>query len=137
MGIEVLFEPYPIGKLVIRNAVYAKDPRPVDPACSCYTCRTFSRAYLRHLFVAQEILAMRLNTLHNLYCYQLEQALQEIGRVGRRDKYVVVESYRNEEEKVNLLYWQLTCESFYTPAEWQWWFDHCSYDGDHAFIFFE
>ena len=40
--------------------------RPLDPACACYTCRNFSRAYLRHLFVAKEILAMRLNTLHNL-----------------------------------------------------------------------
>lgn len=82
-------------------------------------------------------LVLSLNTLHNLYCYQLDQALREIVRVGRGDKYVVVESYRNEEEKANLLYWQLTCESFYTPAEWQWWFERCGYDGDHAFIFFE
>jgi queuine tRNA-ribosyltransferase len=70
------------GKVVIRNAVYAKDPRPVDPACSCYTCRTFSRAYLRHLFVAQEILAMRLNTLHNLHYFlglmaQVRRAIAE------------------------------------------------------------
>ena len=50
-------------------------------------------------------------------------ALREIERVGRRHKYVCVESYRNEDEKVNLLYWQLTCESFYTPEEWQWWFE--------------
>ena len=57
------------GKLVIRNAAYAKDPRPVDPACTCYTCRNFSRAYLRHLFAAGEILAMRLNTLHNLHYF--------------------------------------------------------------------
>ena len=54
------------GKLVIRNAVYARDERPVDPGCHCYTCKNFSRAYLRHLFAAKEILAMRLNTLHNL-----------------------------------------------------------------------
>jgi queuine tRNA-ribosyltransferase len=54
------------GKLVIRNARYARDERPVDPACRCYTCRSFSRAYLRHLFATGEILAMRLNTLHNL-----------------------------------------------------------------------
>lgn len=57
------------GKLTIRNAAFAKDPRPVDPACSCYTCRNFSRAYLRHLFAAGEILAMRLNTLHNLHYF--------------------------------------------------------------------
>jgi queuine tRNA-ribosyltransferase len=57
------------GKLVIKNARYAKDPRPLDPSCSCYTCRTFSRAYLRHLFVAHELVAMRLNTIHNLHYF--------------------------------------------------------------------
>jgi queuine tRNA-ribosyltransferase len=57
------------GKLVIRNARYADDDRPPDPDCACYTCRTFSRAYLRHLFKAGEILALRANTLHNLHFY--------------------------------------------------------------------
>ncbi|MCI0673660.1 MAG: tRNA-guanine transglycosylase, partial [Myxococcaceae bacterium] len=57
------------GKLVIKNAAFARDERPVDAACRCYTCRNFSRAYLRHLFVAKELLAMRLNTLHNLAYY--------------------------------------------------------------------
>ena len=57
------------GKLVIKNARYARDERPLDPKCGCYTCRTFSRAYLRHLFVAQELVAMRLNTLHNLHFF--------------------------------------------------------------------
>ncbi len=57
------------GKLVIRNARYADDERPPDPACTCYACRTFSRAYLRHLFKAGEILGLRLNTLHNLHFY--------------------------------------------------------------------
>ncbi len=57
------------GKLVIRNARYADDERPPDPDCACYTCRTFSRAYLRHLFKAGEILALRANTLHNLHFY--------------------------------------------------------------------
>lgn len=82
-------------------------------------------------------LVLSVNTLHNLYCYDLEKALREVVRVGRGRGYVVVESYRNEEEKVNLLYWQLTCESFYTPREWEWWFDRCGYRGDHSFIFFE
>jgi len=54
------------GRVTIKNAAHARDPGPLDPACACYTCRTFSRAYLRHLFVAKEILAMRLNTIHNL-----------------------------------------------------------------------
>jgi len=57
------------GKLVIRNAAHADDGGPVDPACACYPCRTFSRAYLRHLFKAGEILALRANTLHNLHFY--------------------------------------------------------------------
>lgn len=82
-------------------------------------------------------LVFSVNTLHNLYCYDLELALREMERVSRSHKYLVVESYRNEEEKANLLYWQLTCESFYTPDEWQWWFDRCGYTGDHAFIYFE
>ena len=82
-------------------------------------------------------LVYSINTLHNLYCYELDAALREIERVGRRDKYLVVESYRNEEEKANLLYWQLTCETFATPEEWQWWFDRTGYTGDHSFIYFE
>jgi len=82
-------------------------------------------------------LVISINTLHNLYCFELEKALREIERVSKGNKYIVVESYRNEEEKANLLYWQLTCESFCTPEEWQWWFDHCGYTGDHSFIYFE
>ncbi len=57
------------GRLVIRNAEYARDERPVDAECGCYTCRTHSRAYLRHLFSTREVLALRLNTLHNLHHY--------------------------------------------------------------------
>jgi queuine tRNA-ribosyltransferase len=57
------------GKIHIKNAKYARDDAPLDSACDCYTCRTFSRAYLRHLYVAGEILAARLNTLHNLHYY--------------------------------------------------------------------
>ncbi len=82
-------------------------------------------------------LVVSLTTLHNLKCYNLEKALREIERVGRRHKYIVVESFRNEQEKANLLYWQLTCESFYWPDEWEWWFKHAGYTGDHSFIYFE
>src|SRR5262249_54333316 len=57
------------GKLNIGNACFAEDDRPPDPVCRCYTCRTFSRAYLRHLHVANEITAATLNTLHNLNFY--------------------------------------------------------------------
>ncbi len=57
------------GRVVIRNARYERDPQPIDPECGCYTCRNFTRAYLRHLFSAGEILAMRLGTIHNIYFY--------------------------------------------------------------------
>ena len=57
------------GRLNIRNARYAEDEGPVDPACACYTCRTHSRAYLRHLYMAGEMTAGALNTLHNLSFY--------------------------------------------------------------------
>jgi ubiquinone/menaquinone biosynthesis C-methylase UbiE len=82
-------------------------------------------------------LVISINTLHNLYCYELEKALKEIERVGKKQKYIVVESYRNLEEKTNLMYWVLTGECFFTPEEWQWWFDLCGYTGDHSFIYFE
>jgi queuine tRNA-ribosyltransferase len=57
------------GPLVIKNARYAEDLQPPDPACGCYTCRHFSRAYLRHLYVSGEMAAATLNTVHNLYFY--------------------------------------------------------------------
>jgi len=59
-----------LGRLTIRHARYREDSRPLDPACRCYTCRCFSRAYLRHLFLGKEILGPRLLTLHNLSFYQ-------------------------------------------------------------------
>jgi queuine tRNA-ribosyltransferase len=58
------------GVLVVKNAVYRDDSRPPDPACSCYTCRNFSRAYLRHLHLSREVLGLRLNTIHNVAYYQ-------------------------------------------------------------------
>ena len=77
-----------------------------------------------------------INTLHNLHNRDLDAALREIERVGKR-KYICVESYRNETEKANLLYWQLTCEQFNSPDDWQWWFETTGYSGDHSFIYFE
>jgi len=82
-------------------------------------------------------LVISITTLHNLYCFDLDQALREIERVGKQQKYIVVEAYRNEEEKANLLYWQLTCEMFCTPDEWLWWFKQTGYSGDYSFIYFE
>jgi len=78
-----------------------------------------------------------ITTLHNLHCYDLDKALREIERVSKKNKYVCVESYRNEEEKANLLYWQVTCEAFNTPEEWEWWFKQTGYTGDHSLIYFE
>ena len=54
---------------MIKHAAHARDPEPLDPACPCYACRHFSRAYLRHLFVARELTVYRLLTLHNLTFY--------------------------------------------------------------------
>lgn len=78
-----------------------------------------------------------LNTLHNLYNYDLHAALREMMRVARGPQYLTVESYRNEREKANLLYWQLTCRAFMTPKEWQWAFAQAGYAGDYGFIYFE
>jgi queuine tRNA-ribosyltransferase len=72
------------GRVVIKNAAYALDPGPLDEACDCYTCRHYSRAYLRHLFLSREILAYRLFTLHNLYYYvQLMARMRQAVAEGR------------------------------------------------------
>jgi SAM-dependent methyltransferase len=81
-------------------------------------------------------LVVSLGTLHNLPLGDLWQALEEIERVGRGAKYVMVESYRDEREKVNLLYWQLTCKSFYSVEDWEWLYQRAGYRGDYGFIFF-
>ena len=77
------------GRLQIKAARYAKDARPADEKCTCYTCRTFTRAYLRHLFAAQELLAFRLNSLHNLTFYlDLMRGLRDAIETGTAAKYV-------------------------------------------------
>jgi protein-L-isoaspartate(D-aspartate) O-methyltransferase len=82
-------------------------------------------------------LVVSLNTLHNLQLPELELALGEIGRVGKGPAYILMDGYRNEQEKVNLLYWQLTCECFFTPREWEWLFAKCGYAGDYACVYFD
>jgi len=72
------------GRTNIENRQYESDFRPVDEQCGCYTCRNFTRAYLRHLFKASEILALRLNTLHNLY-FMLQLLAQIRESVTRND----------------------------------------------------
>lgn len=78
-----------------------------------------------------------INTLHVLPCFELDAALREMMRVGKKHRYLCVESWRNESEKANLLYWQLTCRAFFAPDEWEWWFKQTRYTGDHSFIYFE
>ena len=80
------------GRLTVKNARYADDERPIDENCQCYTCLRFSRAYLRHLFMAREILAYRLNTIHNLYYYahlmaDMRQAIREDGMEAFRQMF--------------------------------------------------
>ena len=71
------------GKVNIKRAQYREDDSPLDPACDCYTCRTFSKAYLRHLYVAKELLSYRLNTIHNLaYFLRLARQAREHLRTG-------------------------------------------------------
>ena len=78
-----------------------------------------------------------LNSLHCLPARDLYKSLIEMERVGKNDKYLCVESFRNEEEKANLLYWQVTCESFHNKDSWHWWFELTGYKGDYSFIYFE
>lgn len=77
-----------------------------------------------------------INTFHNLSINELESAVREMQRVGKAAKWCNIESYRNENEKANLLYWQLTCESFHRPEAWKWLFQQWNYDGDYGFIYF-
>jgi queuine tRNA-ribosyltransferase len=75
------------GKISIKQARYAEDPGPIDESCLCYSCRHYSRAYLRHLYLANEILSSRLNTIHNIYYYmglmkEIRKAIQE-GRLSQ------------------------------------------------------
>jgi len=77
-----------------------------------------------------------INTFHNLTVDELEHAVKEMERVGKKSKWCCIESYRDENEKANLLYWQLTCESFFRPDGWKWLFQKWGYQGDCGFIYF-
>lgn len=82
-------------------------------------------------------LVISLTTLHNLKVFELKKAVQEIERVSKGNSYIMVESFRNDEEEVNMLYWQLTCASYYSVEEWEWLYQEWGYTGDYSFIFFE
>jgi len=79
------------GQISIRNAKYKEDPGPLDPECDCYTCRNYSRAYLRHLVWAREILGIRLTSYHNLYF--LTRLMKEAGEAIRKDRFA---EFKNE-----------------------------------------
>jgi ubiquinone/menaquinone biosynthesis C-methylase UbiE len=81
-------------------------------------------------------LAITLNAFHNLPIQELVPALREFERVAK-DKYLVVESFRDEEELFNLQCWALTAESFFRPEGWEWVFGQAGYAGDYEFIYFE
>ncbi len=81
-------------------------------------------------------LVYSITTLHNLKIYDLKMALSEMERIGK-EKYLLVEAYRNEEELFNLQCWALTCEEFMRPDEWVWVFKEFGYSGDYEFIYFE
>jgi queuine tRNA-ribosyltransferase len=79
------------GRIIIKNAQYVEDDRPPDPACGCYTCRRFSRAYLRHLYMSQEMTGATLNTLHNLHFY-----LDTMRRIREAIMFGAFEAFRQE-----------------------------------------
>ncbi|MCL7488157.1 MAG: tRNA guanosine(34) transglycosylase Tgt [Desulfobulbaceae bacterium] len=78
------------GRLVIKNSCYRDDQRPPDTCCGCYTCRNYSRAYLRHLFMSREILAYQLNSIHNLHYYC--SLMADMRKAIEQDKFI---SFRN------------------------------------------
>jgi queuine tRNA-ribosyltransferase len=93
------------GKIIIRDAKYAKDPNPIDDACGCYACRNFSRGYIRHLIKANELLALRLASYHNLWFLldlmgQIRKAISENRLIDFRDEYLERTGYHLRKEKV-------------------------------------
>lgn len=87
------------GRLVVKNAEFARDFRPVDETCGCYTCRNFSRAYVRHLLKTDEIFGLRLTTIHNLhflldFMKRMRQAIMENRFVSFREEFLANYSLR-------------------------------------------
>lgn len=114
---------------------------------SSYAIENAKEEIKEHLFIhrAQDAypyedkafdLVISLGALHNLKIYDLKKALREIERVGK-EKFVMVEAYRNDTELFNLECWALTCESFFGPDEWVWLYEEFGYSGDYEFIYFE
>jgi len=88
------------GKMTVRNSPYIEDFLPLDRECGCYTCKNFSRAYLRHLFNAEEILGLRLVSLHNIHFYL--ELMRKIREAVRQDRFAefkkqFLDSYNNKD----------------------------------------
>ncbi len=95
------------GKLVIKNARHAADERPIEEGCECYTCRHHSRAYLRHLYMAREILAFRLNSIHNLHYYI--HLIKQLREAIRRDRLLnFCQEWQKERKEKDDLSWEST-----------------------------
>lgn len=89
------------GKIVIRNALYANDPGPLDARCDCYACRNFSRSYLRHLFNVEEILGLWLVSFHNIYFYNhLLKAMRLAIKENRLNDFSLSQVYDSENKSV-------------------------------------
>lgn len=82
-------------------------------------------------------LVVSINCLHNLSARGLYTVLQEIMRVSRGQAFICVESYKTEQQKLNLQYWQMTCEQFHRPDDWLFHFERAGYIGDYEFIYFD
>ena len=88
-----------VGKIVVRNAQYARDFSPLDPNCDCYCCRNYTRAYIRHLVKANEILAARLITTHNLHFLlnlmkQVREAIMEDRLLDFKEEFFKAYGYK-------------------------------------------
>ncbi len=81
-------------------------------------------------------LAISINTFHNLEIEDLFNAINQINTVAKK-KYIVVDSFRNEKERINLMSWQLTCNAFFSIKEWEWILKTNKYNGDYSFIFYD
>jgi len=96
------------GRLVIKNAQYSDDSSPIEEDCTCYTCSHYSRAYLRHLFLTKELLAYRLNTIHNLHYYTklmagIRTAIREDGLADFRRDFYTQKTHDDEKEVAEFL----------------------------------
>ncbi len=98
------------GKISIKQARYAEDPGPIDESCLCYSCRHYSRAYLRHLYLANEILSSRLNTIHNIYYYmELMKEIRAAIEEGRLVEFYKAQNFQtNEAPSDDAMYHQTT-----------------------------